>query len=333
MELRKPNLTVSLPFDHFQADVEAALSAEDAARIRLVQWKLQDGVDPEGAEPADIDMVVLPFHTTSKETTWQYASTHDLGQRLSQATNARLFQAPSIGVEGLAECLPAQGVLANAVGVMEPPTAELAVTLLLTLLREVPGFIRSAPMWDNHRSSGLIGKRVLLIGYGGIGSRVERMLAGFDPAVVVRVGSRARLLEDGTPIHSADALPELIGDADAIICSLPLNENTRGLIGAEEFAAMREGAAFVNIGRGPVVDTAALLAELDTRSLRIALDVTDPEPLPPDHPLWSRDDVLITPHVGGNSDASHAAQADLIIAQMRALLDGRKPMNIVAGSW
>ncbi len=333
MELIRPRIAVSLPYEHLYDDVKATLAPEEAEQIRLVLWKLQDGTDPVDADPAELDMVVLPFHTTLKETTWQYVSTHGLDAVLARATKARLFQAPSIGLEGLVPCIPGHGALANAVGVMEAPTAELAVTLLLALLREVPGYMRSAAAWDNHPSPGLIGKRVLLIGYGGVGSRVERMIAGFDPAAVIRVASRARVLEDGREIHGVDELPTLIPQADAIICTLPLNEHSRGLIGTEAFAAMREGTAFVNIGRGPVVDSEALLAALDAKQLRIALDVTDPEPLPADHPLWSREDVLITPHVGGNSDASHGFQRDLIVAQMRALLTGQTPVNIVAGSW
>ena len=332
MELTQPQMTVSLPFEHFLEGVNNSLTEEERQRVRLVLWKLQDGDEPVGVGAAELDMVVLPFHTTTRETTWQYVSTHDLAAILASATRARLVQAPSIGIEGLVPCIPERAVLANAVGVMERPTAELAATLLLTVLREIPEFIRSGAAWDNHAVPGLIGKRVLLLGYGGVGSNVERMLAGFGPEIV-RVASRERTLEDGRVIHGIDSLVELAADCDAVVCTLPLNDHTRGLLGAEVLAALPEGAALVNIGRGPVLDTEALLATLETKRLRVALDVTDPEPLPAEHPLWHREEVLITPHVGGNSDAALAFQYALIVNQMRTLLGGGEPVNIVAGTW
>lgn len=324
-------LTVSLPYPHFSADLSARLTAEEKARVRLVPWSFKDG-GPHGAAADEIDMVVLPFHTTSVETTEQYVSTHVLEPALAGATRARLIQAPSIGVEGLDACIPDGVVLSNAVGVMERPTAELAVTLLLTMLREVPGFIVTGAQWDNHRTRGLVGSRVLLLGYGGVGSNVERMLAGFD-VDLVRVASRARDLPSGERVHAIQELSSLLPTVDAVVCTLPLVSGTEGLVDAEFLAAMRDGATFVNVGRGAVVDTEALFAEASTGRLSVALDVTEPEPLPHDHGLWALPNVLITPHVGGNTDASHRFQADLLCDQVRRLLSGEAPRNIVRGEW
>lgn len=331
MELNQDTITVSVPYEYLYRPIQQKLTEENEERIRLVLWTMKDGAEPEGASPEQLDMVVLPFHTVTEETTWQYISTHGLEQILARASNAQLFQAPSIGIEGLQPCIPSHGVLANAVGVMEAPTAELGVTLLLAVLRGIPGFIRTGAEWDNHTTPGLIGKRVLILGYGGVGTHVERMVETFG-AETVRVASRARVHDDGRQIHSIDELHTLLPEVDAVVCTLPLNAHTEGLMNAQVFTAMKRGAAFVNIGRGAVVDAASLLEAVDARGLRVALDVTEPEPLPEDHPLWNRERVLITPHVGGNTDASHAFLRNLLISQMRAILSGETPVNIVAGS-
>ncbi|MEE6281949.1 NAD(P)-dependent oxidoreductase [Georgenia sp. MJ170] len=331
MELTSPEITVSLPYSHFYDDLAARLTPEEESQVRLVHWTFKNGA-PQGAEPGDIDLVVLPFHTIAMKTTEQYVSTHVLKSALATATRARLAQAPSIGIEGLEPCIPDGVVLSNAVGVMEQPTAELAVTLLLAIRREIPGFLESGPEWNNHRTAGLIGSRVLLLGYGGVGANVARMLSGFD-VDIVRVARRARDLPTGEHVHGVDELAELLSTADAVVCTLPLTTATAGLVDADMLARLRDGATFVNVGQGAVVDTDALLAEAERGRLMIALDVTEPEPLPEDHPLWRLPNVLITPHVGGNSNASHRFQADLLVEQVRRVLADQTPRNIVHGEW
>lgn len=326
MELNSAQLTVSLPYPSFAHDLGAILDEDERARVRLVDWSFKDD-GPHGVEASEIDMVVLPFHTTADETTEQYVSTRILGSALTAATGARLFQAPSIGVEGLHECIPPGAPLGNAAGVMEQPTAELAVTLLLSSARELRAMIEAGDDWANRRTAGIVGSRVLLLGYGGVGTAVERMLAGFD-VELVRVASRARL-EGSVRVHGVDELPALLPDVDAVVCTLPLSDRTRGLVDAEVLRSLRDGAIFVNVGRGPVVDTDALLAEADTGRLFIAVDVTDPEPLPIGHPLWTLPNVIVTPHIGGNSNASHRFQAELLAAQVRRLLAGDGPLNVV----
>lgn len=332
MELSAERLTVSMPYPRFAEGLAERLTPQEAERVRVVAWSFKDGgpYDADGAavDPAQIDLVVLPFHSTARETTEQYASTHVLGEELARATGARVVQAPSIGIEGLPECVPAHAALCNAVGVMERPTAELAVTLLLAGLRELPGFVASGSQWDNHRTTGLVGSRVLVVGHGGVGSAVGRMLAGFD-ADVVPVASRPRIEPDGTRVHGIAELPELLPTAHAVVCTLPLTEGTARLFDAAALARLRDGAVFVNVGRGAVVDTDALLAEARTGRIAALLDVTDPEPLPASHPLWSLSNVVITPHVGGNSDASHRFQYELLAEQVRRLLAGDEPRNVV----
>lgn len=331
MELNSPHITVSLPYPQFYTDLEAQLTAEELAKTRLVHWSFKDGA-PRDVESAEIDMVVLPFHTTAAETTRQYASTQVLGPALVAARGARLLQAPSIGIEGLKDCVPNGAVLSNAAGVMEQPTAELAVTLLLASVREIRGFIASGDTWANHRTPGLIGSRVLVLGYGGVGKSVGRMLKGFDVEVLY-VASRARDQPGEPRVHAVDELGDLFPIVDAVVCTLPLTEATHGLVGATLLGKMRDGATFVNVGRGAVADTEALMAEALSGRLNLALDVTDPEPLPVGHPLWDQSNVVITPHVGGNSDASWQFLAQLLATQVRRLLAGEAPLNLVHGEW
>ncbi|MBO1751114.1 hydroxyacid dehydrogenase [Actinotalea sp. BY-33] len=327
MELNHASpLTVSVPYPYYLDPLRERAARGELGDVRLVGWDAV-GEPTEGVAVDELDVVVLPFHSTSLTPSHDYVSTHVLRETLPAATRARLVQAPSIGVEGLVECLPPGAVLSNAVGVMEQPTAELAVTLLLAVRREIPGFVQ-ADRWTNHRTPGLLGSRVMLVGYGGIGQAIEARLAGFG-VEVVRVASRARTTEDGGTVHAIADATALLPGVDAVLCSVPLNGATRGLVDAEFLAAMPDGAVLVNVGRGPVVDTEALVAELRQGRLLAALDVTDPEPLPPGHELFSTPGLLVTPHVGGNTHASLRLQVDLLADQVLRVAAGRRPRNVV----
>lgn len=317
---------VSVPYAYYLDPLRERVGRGGLGPVRLVRWDAVGRPDG-GVSVADIDLVVLPFHSTSARPSPDYVSTEVLKDTLPAAVGARLVQAPSIGVEGLLGCLPPGAVLSNAAGVMEQPTAELAVALLLAVRRELPGFV-TATSWTNHRTAGLLGSRVLLLGHGGVGQAVEARLAGFG-VELVRVASRSRSTPGGDPVHAVDDVQAVLPGVDAVVCSLPLTGSTRGLVGPRFLAALPDGAAFVNVGRGAVVDTDALLAEVRAGRLVAAVDVTDPEPLPPGHPLWSTDGVLVTPHVGGNTDASVRSQVDLLAEQVRRLVAGRPPLNVV----
>ncbi len=143
---------------------------------------------------------------------------------------------------------------------------------------------------------------MLIVGYGSIGAAIEDRLAPFELARVARVARSARTTERG-PVHPLTELPSLLPDADVVVLSTPLTDSTRHLVDAGFLARMKDGALLVNVARGPVVDTKALLTEVESGRLTAALDVTDPEPLPRDHPLWRAPGVLITPHVGGPTSA------------------------------
>jgi phosphoglycerate dehydrogenase-like enzyme len=186
--------------------------------------------------------------------------------------------------------------------------------------------LECAPLttWTDREVEDLESWTVLVVGMGSIGRHVERLLEPFGTRVV-GVASRAR--ED---LHGVEELPDLLPEADAVVLLTPLSEATRGLIGAAELAAMRDGALLVNAGRGPVVDTDALLAEVEAGRLRAVLDVTDPEPLPDGHPLWSAAGVLaITPHIAGDSPLGHRRAVDLAARQLARWAAGEELENVV----
>lgn len=241
----------------------------------------------------------------------------------------RLVQGQSIGYEGIAEMLPTGITFANAATVHETSTAELAVALTLAVQRHLDAFAvdGQSGTWAPVFAQSLADRRVVLLGYGGVGKAVAARLAPFE-AEIVPVASRARD-EDGIHVHGIDELADLLSTADIVILSLPGGESTRHIIGEAELAALPDGALIVNVGRGPLIDTDALVRHASAGRIRAGLDVTDPEPLPQDHPLWNTPGVLISPHVGGASSAMHPRIAALVRRQIGHLLAGEEPENIV----
>jgi phosphoglycerate dehydrogenase-like enzyme len=169
--------------------------------------------------------------------------------------------------------------------------------------------------------------RVLILGFGSIGRALETMLAAFD-CEVVGVARRAR---DG--VHGTAELPSLLPEADVVVNLLPLTEATRGAVGARELAAMREGALYVNGGRGATTDTAALVEALRSGRIRAVLDVVDPEPLPADHPLWTAPGVMISPHSAGDTPGADRAAWALAAAQLRRYAAGEELQNVVSDGY
>lgn len=279
---------------------------DDTLRDRLADlpidvrtWDLASAADaPDGP----IDLVVMPFMAP--------ASTLAVLDGLP----VRAVQSQALGYDHVGDVLPADVAFANAVGVHEAATAEHAVALVLAAQRDLPGFVTEQPTggWDQRFTPGLAGRTVVVVGVGGVGEEVRRRLVPFD-VEVVRVASRARTDEIG-PVHAVAELADLVGRADVLVLAVPLTPATRHLVDGQLLAAMRPGALVVNIGRGPVVDTDALLAAVHDGRVRAALDVVDPEPLPPDHPLWTTPGVLLTPHVAGRT----ATMTDRIVALLRA---------------
>jgi len=256
-----------------------------------------------------------------------YVATPDLSGLPEQTKYVQLL---TIGYDGVPEQLPTGVTLMNATGVHETSTAELAVGLAILSLRGLDGDVRSMAdgAWTPSRRTSLADRNVLVIGWGGVGRAVAQRLEGFECSVTA-VGTRARV-QDGVEVHAVDELPELLPLHDVVVLACPLTDATRGLVDHEFLTAMPEGALLVNVARGPVVDTDALVEELRTERIRAALDVTDPEPLPCDHELWSVPGVVITPHIGGNSTAFRPRMVALLREQLTRLVAGQEPVNVVA---
>ncbi|WP_327190661.1 2-hydroxyacid dehydrogenase [Streptomyces xinghaiensis] len=253
---------------------------------------------------------------------------------LKEMTSLRVVQTLTAGTDHVLPALPELPpgtLLCNARGVHEASTAELALTLTLASLRGIPSFVRAqdAGEWRTGFRPALADKHVLIVGYGSIGSAVEDRLTPFECARVTRVARSARTTTRG-PVHPMERLPELLPEADVVILVTPLTNETRGLADAGFLARMKDGALLVNVGRGPVVDTAALLAETSSGRLSAALDVTDPEPLPAGHPLWHAPGVLITPHVGGPTSAFLPRAERLLRAQLERFAAAEPLENVVA---
>ena len=280
--------------------------------VELHVWAM----DAEAPSPR-IDIVVPPYMSMANV----------LGALAD--VDVRLVQGQSIGYEGVADMLPEGFVFANASSVHETSTAELAVALALASQRRIPAFVRAQDehRWEPVFAESLADRRVLLLGFGGVGKAIAARLAPFEVELTA-VARRARV-EEGMPVHAVDELPELLGSAEIVMVSLPGGDETRHIVDEAFLAALPDDALVVNVGRGPLIDTDALLEHVTRGRIRAALDVTDPEPLPADHPLWSAPGVLISPHVGGASTAMQPRIARLVSTQIERMLAGEAPLNVV----
>lgn len=287
---------------------------EPIAGVELVLWDL-NGPPP----PGRFDLLVPPY--MGKPAALAALDCVEVG----------LVQSQSIGYDGVAAVLPGGCLFANAAGVHETSTAELALGMMIASQRGMPDFARNqaSGTWDNSHRPSLADRRVLLVGYGGVGKAIEARLLPFE-AHVTRMASRERDDQRGR-IHGIDALYEQLPLHDIVVISVPLSERTHQLVDRKFLAAMPDGALLVNVARGPVANTDALQAETSSGRLRAALDVTDPEPLPASHPLWTTPGVLITPHVGGASSAMFPRMVRLVRQQISLLLAGGEPVNVVLG--
>ena len=249
--------------------------------------------------------------------------------RAAEMSKLQVAQTLTAGYEEFLPLVPPGVTLCNAAGLHDTSTAELAIALALASGRHLDDFARNqtAGAWRFEWGRALADQRVLIIGYGHIGQAIERRLDGFEVASVTRVARHART---GPPeVHPIEELHRLLPQADVTFLIAPHTPQTEGMIGAAELALLPDGALLVNVARGRLVDTDALVAELETGRIRAALDVTDPEPLPPDHPLWHQPGVLISPHVGGASSAFFPRADRLMAAQLNRFMAGQPLENVV----
>jgi phosphoglycerate dehydrogenase-like enzyme len=305
-----PSLVVSVPTERLAADLGRLPDG-----VELVVWSM------EGPAPRDrLDLVVPP-----------YMKMATVLEQL-EGVAVRLVQSQSIGYEGVEELLPDGVMFANAASVHETSTAELAVGLTIAAQRRIDKFAidTASGIWEPLFATSLADRRILLLGYGGVGKAIAARLAPFEVHLTV-VAHRART-EDGVPVRGVDELPGLLGDAEIVVLTLPGGEQTRGIVDDAFLGALPDGALVVNVGRGSLVDTDALVEHVRRGRLRAALDVVDPEPLPPGHPLWSLPGVLIAPHVGGASTAMTPRITRLVRSQIERMAAGQPPANVVLGS-
>jgi phosphoglycerate dehydrogenase-like enzyme len=245
---------------------------------------------------------------------------------IAQMPRLRVVQSLSSGVDNVLGSVPDQVMLCNGSGLHhEEGTAELAVSLILASLRQIPVFAlhQSRRSWHHLRTDSLEGKKALLVGYGSIGKGIEQRLRPFG----AQVRCVSRTARDG--VAPLSELPRLAAEADILVVCIALTPSTRGLISAQVLAALPADALVVNVARGPIIDAAALASQLTAGRLRAALDVTDVEPLPADRPEWALPNVLITPHIGGDTFVFARSAPGFVADQAERYLSGRPLANIV----
>ncbi|MFI1713245.1 2-hydroxyacid dehydrogenase [Streptomyces litmocidini] len=315
-------------FEDTTADVWLPIPADEIEGLPApggsgLNYRFWDGGPDFPADPARCVFYVVPYMKGSEIAV----------RPLAGMTSLRVVQTLSAGIDhvtpGIGSLRPGVA-LCNAKGVHEASTAELTLALILASLRGIPGFVRGqdAEEWRAGFYPALADKSVLIVGYGSIGAAIEDRLAPFECARVARVARSARATERG-PVHALTDLPTLLPEADVVVLSTPLTPATTHLADAGFLGRMKDGALLVNVARGPVVDTNALLKEVESGRITAALDVTDPEPLPAGHPLWHAPGVLISPHVGGSTSAFMPRAKRLVAGQLRRFAAGGELANVL----
>lgn len=250
-----------------------------------------------------------------------------LAEVLPRLRSLEVLQLLTAGYDAVAGRIPEGVTLCNGRGIHDSSTAELALALTLASLRGLPGFVRAqdAGRWSPGWRPALADRHVVVVGAGAIGEAIRVRLEAFESTVSM-VASRAR-----GGVHGIGELPDLLPAADVVILVVPLTDATRGLVDADFLGRMRPGALLVNVARGAVVDTDALLAALSSGRITAAVDVVDPEPLPADHPLWQAPGLLLSPHVGGASSAMWPRAHRLVRDQLHRWAADEPLGNVVSG--
>jgi phosphoglycerate dehydrogenase-like enzyme len=293
--------------------------ADAVEAIEGVSARVYDGrSDERPGDPAEVDVYVPPFLATPRSR-----------EIVAEMSNLQVIQLQVAGVDTFLPLVPEGVVLCNARGAHDASTAEWVVGGIIAAQREFPGFrdAQREGRWDWHMTDALTDRTVMIVGYGSVGAAIERRLTPFETRII-RVARTAR---DG--VHPVSALPGLLPEADVVVLIVPSTAETAGLVDKEFLARMKDGALLVNAARGTVVDTGALLGEVTGGRLRAVLDVTDPEPLPAGHPLWTAPGVFITPHVGGSTPASRRRIVALVRDQVRRFVTGEPLINVIKGDY
>ncbi len=276
-------------------------------------------LSPANAPLDSTDLSQITFYVPA------YTGTRNALEYSSQMSNLRILQVLNAGYDDALAYLRPEITLCNGRGIHDASTAELAVGLTIASLRGFPEFVRNQVegKWSHARYRSLNDRKIGIVGFGSIGQRIARNLSGFD----VEVLGFSKSGRDGS--IKMEFFDSYLPSLDVVILILPLTDESRGLFEARRLALMKDGALLVNVARGAIVVTADLITELNSGRITAALDVTDPEPLPPGHPLWSAKGLLISPHVGGNSSAFEPRARKLVESQLARLAKGIALENIV----
>jgi phosphoglycerate dehydrogenase-like enzyme len=270
-----------------------------------------------------------PIETSDLSEITFYVPTYMGGRAALELTkkmkNLKVLQMPNAGYDDAIEYVREGITLCNGKSIHDDSTAELAVGLTIASLRGFPDFVRNQDKsaWVHVKNQSINDKKIGIIGFGSIGSTIAKMLSGFSVEIIPFTQSGR---DNTIAISNLDKhLPTL----DVVILILPLTAESKHLFNAKRLSLMKDGSLLVNVARGPIVDTDALVKELNSGRITAALDVTDPEPLPSDHPLWKAKGVLISPHVGGNTSAFERRARRLIESQLQLLADGKSLNNVI----
>ncbi|GGB16044.1 dehydrogenase [Flexivirga endophytica] len=301
---------VSLPEEHWVA------ALADVEGVEPVVWDMKDAPPRD-----DIAVVVPPYMGNPKRLA-----------RLAELPKLEAVQLVTAGFEHAVPYLPDGVALANGRGIHDTSTAELAVGLAIAAQRGIPQAVRAQEDGEWLRLAGmpsLADRHALIIGYGSIGVAIAKRLVAMEVSVTA-VASRPRAGDDFVDsVHGIEELPTLLPEHEIVFLILPLTEQTHHLVDAQFLARMPRDSLLVNVARGGIVDTDALVEACAAGRVRAALDVTDPEPLPPEHPLWRTEGVLITPHVGGASTAFEPRALQLLRGQLARFAAGAPLRNVV----
>lgn len=299
-------------------------SSELLEAVGPIPEGLQAGIwdisgEPVGVSFEEIDAAIFPYMADFSKL-----------KGVTRARNLKLVQTQTTGYDGVHELVGPGVAVATAAGVHAASTAELAVGLAIASLRGIGESVRDQARnhWNPGRWPGLADRRVAVVGVGGIGEEIRRRLEPFE-VELSRFGTRARTDEHGQ-ILGIDELMDRARHIEVLILIVPHNQSTHHLVDARLLAQLPDGAVIVNVARGPVVDTDALVAELETGRLRCASDVFDPEPLPADHRIWQLPNALIVPHNGGNTEAFLPRMTSLLKRQMLAWAQQGPSENLVS---
>ncbi|MFD5224286.1 2-hydroxyacid dehydrogenase [Microbacterium sp. NPDC058342] len=306
------SLLVTVPHDRLVADIG---DLPDGVDLRV--WDMRSP-----APASHIDIVVPP-----------YVGANGTLAAL-EGIEVGLVQSQSIGYDGIEKLLPGGMPFANAASVHETSTAELAVGLMIAAQRQLPRFVHAQERgeWAPVFAESLADRRVLLVGFGGVGKAIARRLVPFEVELTAVARSARTERVDGVgelAVHAIDELPALLPNAEIVALSLPGSAETQHVFDAEMLGHMAPGALLVNVGRGSLVDESALLPALQEGRIRAASDVFEQEPLPDGHPLWTAPNLLIAPHGGGASTAMNPRMARLVRTQIERMLAGEPPLNVV----